>query len=120
MPRMPSLRRPVIETMKAEAARIRKRQERALKRVKDAELRLTEDDPRIDSLEAAAALTEQEVATLEAAAKVAALLERVPDKPDDDEDDKPLTDEEKAERLARLEQTGPAKVSRVTDDEEGN
>lgn len=119
MPRMPSLRRPVIETMKAEAARIRKRQERALKRVKDAELRLEADDPRIDSLEEAAALTEQEVATLEAAAKVAALLERVPEKDEDDEE-KPLTDAEKAERLARLEQTGPAKVSRVADDEEGN
>lgn len=110
MPRMPSLRRPVIETMKAEAARIRKRQERALKRVKDAELRLEADDPRIDSLEEAAALTEQEVATLEAAAKVAALLERVPEKDEDDEE-KPLSDEEKAAVVARVSRSGPAPLT---------
>jgi hypothetical protein len=107
---MPSLRRPVIETMKAEASRIRKRQERALKRVKDAELKLEADDPRIDALEASAALTEQEVATLEAAAKVAALLERVPEK-EDDEEEKPLTDEERAAVVARVSRSGPTPLT---------
>lgn len=120
MGRMPSLRRPVIATMVSEAARIRKRQERAQARLTKAEGAYDPTDPahfdKFKALEEDAALSEREVATLEAAAKVAALLEKVPEK--DEEEEKPLTDAEKAERLERLEKTGPAKVSRATDGEE--
>lgn len=120
MGRIVSLRRPVIETMKSEADRIRKRQQRAQARLTKAENAWDATNPdyadRFKALEEDAALSEREVATLEAAAKVAALLEKVPEK--EEEEEKPITDAEKAERLERLEKTGPAKVSRATDGEE--
>jgi hypothetical protein len=107
--------------MVSEAARIRKRQERAQARLTKAEGAWDATDPayadKFKALEEDAALSEREVATLEAAAKVAALLEKVPEKEDDEE--KPVSEAEKADRLARLEQTGPAKVSRATDAEDG-
>lgn len=121
MARLPSLRRPVIETMKAEATRIRKRQEKALARLKRLEEHFGTEprgDAPIKQAEEDAALTEKEISALEAAAKVAALLERVPEKDEDDEE-KPISAEEKAERLARLERTGPARVARVVDEEDG-
>lgn len=108
MPRIPSLRRPVIETMKSESERIRKRQDRAQKRLTRGYEQWGNDPDKaeaVKALEEDAALTEREVATLEAAAKVAALLERVPEK--DEEDEKPLTPEAQRAAMERLEARGP-------------
>jgi hypothetical protein len=112
MPRMPSLRRPVMDTMKAEALRIRKRQERAQKRLDRAVDQWGENPDKAEAmqkLEEDAALTEREVATLEAAAKVAALLERVPEKDEDDE--KPLTDAERAAAVERMNRSSPTPLT---------
>ena len=80
MPRMPTARRALIETVRAEAQRIRRRQEKAMARLDKAYKCWDPMDPArkadFDTLEDDAALTEREVATLEASAKVAALLER--------------------------------------------
>lgn len=117
MPRMPTARRPIIETVRAEAQRIRKKQEKALERLARAEKQWGSDEskaPAIQALEDAAALTEREVATLEAGAKVAALLERVSEK-DEDEAEAPLTPEAKRAALERLEARGPQPQRREED-----
>lgn len=112
MPRMPTLRRPVMETMKAEAERIRKRQGRALERLERAVKQWGSDPEKVEAvkaLEEDAALTEREVATLEAAAKVAALLERVPEKEEDD--DKAPTDAERAAAVERMNRSSPTPLT---------
>jgi hypothetical protein len=93
MARPPSLRRPALQIMAREMRRIEKLQLAA--EASGADYPLTEGD-----LEA-----------VEAAAKVATLLERV--KGDEEEkDEKAATPEDAAESLRRLEEKGPAKVHR--------
>lgn len=98
MARPPSLRRPTMEAMKKNVERINRRME--------------SDPERI--------LTEEERLALVDAARVAALLERL--KGDEDEkdakDERPVTPQDKAAALARLEEKVPAKVSRAAQGED--
>jgi Ser/Thr protein kinase RdoA (MazF antagonist) len=119
MGRMPTARRPIIETVRAEAARIRKRQAKALTRLSRLEAQHGEDPTKTEALKAIdeeCALTEKEIAALEAMAKIAALLERV--KPGDDEEDeeKPLTPDAQAAALTRLDARTPPKPRPETEE----
>lgn len=100
MPRPPGLRRPALQIMAREMRRIENKQ-------------LDAEDAKQEY-----ALTAADLEAVQAAARVAALLEKLkgddPDEPDAKA--KPATDETPEERLRRLEEKTPARVGRGTPD----
>lgn len=96
MPRPPSIRRPVMEAVAENVARIQRKQKKNPEYI----------------------LTTEEQDTLLAAAKVAAALDRVKASEPDEDDEKPVSPAEREAALKRLEQTSPARVKRGAADED--
>lgn len=109
MPRPFSVRRPTLEAYAKAVARIVARQQRDEERATLFRDMMNEDDPKdiatLAALEEKVALTEREEQTLLNAATVAAKLERVADKSDDDPEKVPVA--KRAAALDALEKAGP-------------
>lgn len=109
MPRPFSVRRPVLEVYAKASARIAARQARDEERAKIYREMMNEDDPKhqaiLKELEERIDLTDKEHQTLQFAATVAAKLERVADKSEEDAEKVPVA--KRAAALDALEKAGP-------------